>query len=150
MQIRGSAETPETVAKEEGEGYLKLTFSDGTVVYVNLTEGDLDVDGILTDAIAVTVKNGAFMMADGSYIDIDGENIISADKRISAYVSESKLSFFANEDTNVSVDGHYSDTYRDENGNYHTGYIRDGFSWSKTDNGVLLKMVKGAYTLKMK
>lgn len=148
LQLRGSSEAVREYTSEAFEGGIKLTFDDGTAVYVNTDGGEIYADGIASDAAAVVVKNGAYMIANGSYLDVDDANLISSDKYISAYIGANELSLFANEDSKISVSGCYSDSYTNEYGDAYTGYIRDGLTWAETAGGVEFNITKGSYKLK--
>lgn len=145
MQLRESDESESDVISLETDEYIKLLFEDGTEVFVNKTDSEFEAEGYLTDAAVLVIKNGKIMIADGTFLDKDDRNLVDSDKTVSVYLGYNEIDLFANEPASISLAGYYSEIYRDELNNYHTGYPRDGITWEKTNNGVKFNIEKGGY-----
>ena len=148
ISLRDHAETPASITEDEGNGYIKLSFEDGTTAYINISGEAFAADGIGSDALAVISKSGAYMTVNGTYLNVSGEPVISSDKRISAHIEQNNLRISAKEDSRVTVYGVYSNTYKDEYNNYRANKANDGITWEATTGGTEFNLMKGSFMLK--
>ncbi len=93
------------ITEDKGNGILKLTVSDGSIVYINT--GDLDevtVDGITFEGTAVVLKNNSYMLVNGTYLYENGVKIIESKEPVSVALGNGEIYISSIEsDANVKV-----------------------------------------------
>lgn len=73
------------INEENFEDYLKLSFEDGTVCYINLTDKETITtkDGITFKGTAFVYNVSSAMLVNGTYAEIDSKEIFSSDVPVS-------------------------------------------------------------------
>jgi len=94
------------VKEESFEDYIKLSFEDGTVCYINLTDKEKIVtkDGIEFSADAFVYNSRSAMMVNGTLAVIDGREIFSSDVPVSVASGNEEIAISSlEEDANVKI-----------------------------------------------
>lgn len=128
----------------------KLTFADGTIAYIKTDDAQsISAEGIATDAAAILVKEGNYLMADGTFLTVNGTEIFAADKRISAAYGEGELSISCEEDVSVTLGtaGNITTVTTQEGKEIPSMDNRSGFGWTTGTGSLLLYLSKGFYTV---
>lgn len=66
MSVHKTSESAKEAEATYGDGYLKLTFDDGTEVFVNLGDGAVQAEDISFTGAAVVRRAGSVMLVDGT------------------------------------------------------------------------------------
>ncbi|WP_158299631.1 OmpL47-type beta-barrel domain-containing protein [Paenibacillus antri] len=100
---RGSA--PQSVASSETTEVVKLSFADGTNVYVRKTDsGTVDAgDGIRFDGSAVAVKGDSILLANGTKVERNGVSIIASSAPSTIAYGDDRLSLTAQADATIAL-----------------------------------------------
>ncbi|GAA3412686.1 DUF4962 domain-containing protein [Paenibacillus hodogayensis] len=86
-------DAPHSVQSETYGNYMKLTFQDGTVVYVRMTDsGEIDAGSVRFDGAALAVKGNAVLLVDGTKAVRNGVTIIDSDKPATIAYGDNVLS----------------------------------------------------------
>lgn len=88
------------------DDYLKMTFTDGTVVLVNLQEDGKTVttkDGISFDGVAVTYNDESIMLAQGTFLKWGETELIRCENEASVVMGKDELGISSYTDQKVSV-----------------------------------------------
>lgn len=103
MGVRTKNENPTYVKSEQKNGFMLLTFEDGTKAYVSLGDKPIVSNGVKTDADALIIKGDSIMMVDGTYVERRGEKIISSDKKVSVTLGKREIGVSAQEDAEITL-----------------------------------------------
>ncbi|HZG77055.1 MAG TPA: DUF4962 domain-containing protein [Paenibacillus sp.] len=100
---RGNA--PQAVASSETAEVLKLSFADGTNVYVRKTDsGTVDAgDGIRFDGSAVAVKGDSVLLVNGTKVERNGATIIASSAPSTIAYGDDQLSLTAQVDATMTL-----------------------------------------------
>ncbi len=80
------------VTEDKGNGILKLTVADGSIVYVNTSDlSEVTVDNITFKGTAVVVKNDSCMLVNGTKLAKDSISLISSDNPLSVALGKDEL-----------------------------------------------------------
>ncbi len=96
------------IKQERGEGYIKLSFEDGTVAYIQTgNNADITVDNYTFNGSSLVVKEESILLVNGTYVTKDGKKIIESDVSVTVAFGKNQLEVSSIEnDANVKV---YSD-----------------------------------------
>ncbi|MFD2329891.1 DUF4962 domain-containing protein [Cohnella sp. GCM10020058] len=149
-------EAPEVVSENHGN-YMELTFEDGTVVYVRMTNGgEIDAGSIRFDGEAAAVKGGSVMLVSGTKLVKDGVTLLSSDKPATIAFGDRELSISGTEEINVSVQTPGVNRVRDVNGadiaNSGTpdaSVALRGVYWQATADKLTVRAEKGSHAFKL-
>ncbi len=128
----------ETAAKEitptysDDGSYMKLSFEDGTEVFVNL-KGESDTvvaENIEFSGTAVALNSYSVMLTNGTYLEVDGNVLINSDEAVTVAMGNSQLALSCDDDCDISLNaankyltvGNVSDL-KDEKGRKISGAI---------------------------
>jgi len=78
---------------------LVLTFEDGTKTYVNLTEERVSADNVVFDGDAVTVNEDSIMLTNGTYLEYDGEILVSSVRAVTLAMGHNEISISTMDDS---------------------------------------------------
>lgn len=101
MSVHRAGESEEYISSElTSDGKcLVLTFEDGTKTYVNLTEERVSVDSVAFDGDAVTVNEDSIMLTNGSYLEHEGEIIVSSVRNVTIAMGHNEISVSTMDDS---------------------------------------------------
>lgn len=87
------------------DDYLRLTFEDGTVMYVNLNEKTTTVDAgdIVFTGEAVVYNDRSIMLVHGTELSVGGKLIARGEKEMSFVAGVNELSFSTYDDNRITV-----------------------------------------------
>lgn len=92
------------IQREQFDSYLKLIFEDSTTVYIRTDDSETVTAGdIIFEGTAVVVRNSDFMLVDGTYLSVNGEEKVCSDTAVSVSVSGNQWSISASDDANLTV-----------------------------------------------
>ncbi|WP_187434159.1 DUF4962 domain-containing protein [Paenibacillus methanolicus] len=95
---------PQDVLTENHDDYTKLTFSDGTVVYVRLTAaGEVDTGSLQFDGTAVAIKGNSAVLLEGTKLTRDGNVLIQSSSPATVAYGGGDLSVSSSSDTQVEL-----------------------------------------------
>ena len=95
-----------SIDTQYGEGYLKLTFEDGTVLIANLNTDERDeitVGNISFKGAAVAYNDESIMLVSGTSLKEGGVELISSDKLCSVVMGKDEISLSTYEDNVISL-----------------------------------------------
>ncbi|WP_161409784.1 DUF4962 domain-containing protein [Paenibacillus silvestris] len=96
---------PQQVQSENHGDYLKLTFTDGTVVYVRLTAaaGEINAGSIRFNGSAAAIKGDSVLLVNGTKVVKDGVTLIESDQIATVVYGRDRLSISSLSDTQVKI-----------------------------------------------
>ncbi|NQX58074.1 DUF4962 domain-containing protein [Paenibacillus qinlingensis] len=96
---------PQNVISENHGDYLKLTFADGTIVYVRMTDtaGEIVAGQIRFNGSAIAVKDNSILLIDGTKVVKDGITLIESDQKATIAYGRDRLSVSSLSDTQVRI-----------------------------------------------
>ncbi len=150
LDVHKKDESVENMTTETFANYLKMCFDNGSVIYVNLTDGEtITADNIQFNGIAAMKNEGTVMLAEGTELTVDGQKIFSADTPITAVIGDDELSISNLEkDAVVQV---YSPgmnavtEMKDEKiREIQQGVTRNGVNWTIDGDYATFKLYNGA------
>ncbi|WP_217596805.1 DUF4962 domain-containing protein [Cohnella sp. GbtcB17] len=148
------------VISEKHGDYMKLTFADGTVVYVRLTAsaGEIDAGSIRFDGSAVALKGDSVLLVDGKKVVKDGVTLIESDQPATIAYDGERLSVSGQADpTKVSVEAPGVQRVRDfdtgtdfpSGGAVAAGLADRGVHWAVSGSKLTLRVEKGQHAFKL-
>lgn len=149
MNVHKKDGTAKEITSESFENYIKLTFEDETVAYINTTGvSEITADGYTFSGEALVVKGESFMLVDGTSLIKDGTDVITADKKVSVALEDNHLSVSSMNDVKVEIASETVIGMTDENDNkIKSDEIGYGASWNY-NNGILeVNTLCGFYSL---
>ncbi|WP_261306495.1 DUF4962 domain-containing protein [Paenibacillus andongensis] len=96
---------PQNVVSENHGNYMKLTFADGTVVYIRMTTtaDEIDTGSIRFNGTAVALKGDSVLLVDGTKVDKDGVTLIESDQPSTIVYGRDRLSVSSQSDSQVAL-----------------------------------------------
>lgn len=94
------------VEKTTYDDHIKLSFENGTIVYVNMGEPETTVettDGFIFSGRALAHTDESIMLVKGTFVKQGEVDIITSDREVSVVVGRDELSISAVNDTNISI-----------------------------------------------
>jgi hypothetical protein len=100
---RGSA--PQHVTVANNGTYMKLTFADGSIVYVKMTSavGDIVTDTITFNGTAAALKGNTVLLVDGTKVVKDNATVIQSDLPATVVYGDNQLSVSSKSKVQVSL-----------------------------------------------
>jgi len=158
MEAYKQGTAPSEVASENHGTYEKLTFEDGSVVYVRLAaSGEIDAGSIKFNGTAAAVKGDTILLVDGTKLVKDGVTVIQNDHPATVVYGDGQLSVSGPSDTQVSL--HAPDVARLREADTGTdipqgGVLAEAFGlrgvqWDKTGDTLVLHVEKGQRAFKL-
>ncbi|MFD2332784.1 DUF4962 domain-containing protein [Cohnella sp. GCM10020058] len=152
--------TPQNIASENHGNYMKLTFEDGTVVYVRLTTatGEIDAGSIRFDGSAVALKGASVLLVDGKKVVKNGVTLIESDQSATIAYDGAQLSVSGQADpTQISLEAPGVLRVRDfdtgtdfpSGGAVASGLANRGMQWAMSGSKLLLHVDKGQHAFKL-
>ncbi len=92
MNVYKDGEAPKAYAVDKNDSVIKLTFETAKV-YINLTEEAVSFEGVTFDGDAVVISEDAYMLANGTFLEIDEKQIIKSTENTTCIVSGGGISF---------------------------------------------------------
>ena len=146
MDVRRTGTEAPYVDKKDFDGYMILSFEDGTKAYIATGEKEIDSYILKSDADAVIVKGSSVMMVDGTYLDLDGERMITSDKKVSVVLSKDEIGVSVKEDCNLSVKTSEVKSLKTLEGiNEEPDKNVRGLIWNYKDNTLNISAITGQY-----
>lgn len=155
LDVHKTDERARYIKEEQFEDYLKLSFEDGSVCYVNTSDKDIIVtnDAIEFSGLAFIYNKDSFMLVDGTSAKMNGIEIASSDVNISLAAGKDEVSVSSiGSEANVEV---YSEVkpeklikhidsrmYNIEENSQMSGVV-----WNYSENNMNLNLFPGTYTL---
>lgn len=146
---------PQNIVTEDHGTYRKLSFADGTKVYVRTAlSGVVAADGLEFEGIAATVKGDSVLLVGGTELTIDGVERISSSQPATIALSGDELSITGTQGAEISVHKAGVTTVLDEE--YRSlpggGGIADavnsrGVHWAAAGNTLTLNVEPGQHKL---
>lgn len=147
--VHQEEETKKQIQREQFDSYLKLTFEDSTAVYIKTDNSETVTAGdIIFEGAAVVVKNSDFMLVDGTYLSVNGDEKVCSDTAVSVSVSGNQWSISAPDDANLTV-GTAEETKRINDEKQREIPQNDdsyGCAWSKENGKLRFLAKKGFYS----
>ncbi|NBD23892.1 DUF4962 domain-containing protein [Paenibacillus glycinis] len=95
---------PAEATVENNGAYLKLSFEDGSVVYVRTgTSGVVNAGSVSFDGAAVAFKGDTVLLVDGKSVAKDGVALITSSETATVVYGQDRLSVSGQADTQVAV-----------------------------------------------
>ncbi|NOU85512.1 DUF4962 domain-containing protein [Paenibacillus sp. LMG 31460] len=149
---------PQNVVSENHGTYTKLSFEDGSVVYVRTTSGgEVDAGGIRFNGTAVAVKGSTVLLVDGTKLVKDGVTLIQSSQPATVVYGGDQLSVSSPSDTQVDVNVPSITRLRDADSGRDIpsgGLVSEamglwGVHWSAAGNTITLNVEKGQHAFKL-
>lgn len=148
MSVHKTDEPSQYVYTKKHDGWMKLTFEDGTRAYVNLTSGTVEMEEFKTDATAIVVKKETVMGVNATKVERNGEVIFESEKTSSYIYGKNELSLSSAEDTKVKIKTAEITSVKNEKGDIIApGKMEFGYNWNYSDGFFNADMYKGFFTL---
>lgn len=105
INVHKRSERYEQAVVTDKENYIKISFKDGTSVYVNTSDNETVTtdDGYIFDGLAFAVKGNAFMIVNGTRFEKDGKKLFASDKETSLLYEPGGLSVSSENDVKVEL-----------------------------------------------
>ena len=146
MDVRRSGEDAPYVDKKEYDGYILLSFEDGTKAYVATGDKEINSYILKSDADAVILKGSSIMMVDGTYLDLDGERIITSDNEVSLTLGKDEIGVSCKVDCNVAIKTSEVKSLKTLEGvNEETDKNVRGFIWNYKEGMLNISAITGQY-----
>lgn len=93
------------VDTEYFEGYIKMTFEDGTIMYVNTGKSSKVVDAgdIVFNGDAVVYNDDSIMLVNGTLLSANGTELVKSENIVSVCMGKDELNISSDYDNRVSV-----------------------------------------------
>jgi len=164
MEVYKSGETTQNVVSDIQSNYTKLTFEDGTVVYVRTSNsGSVSTnDNIQFDGAAIAIKSDplkgdSILLVNGTKVVKNGVTLISSNKAETVAYDDNQLSVSGVSDALITLNAPGVERLRDfDSGvDYPSGGAADeavklsGVYWTKTDDTLTLNVESGQKAFKL-
>lgn len=106
LDVHRSAKEARFVDTEYNKSYVKMTFEDGTIMYVNLGDNDKEVvtkEGISFTGALVVMNGESIMLSGGTNLKIGGKDIVVLERQGSVVLGVNELSISTYSDNRISV-----------------------------------------------
>ncbi|WP_173118182.1 DUF4962 domain-containing protein [Paenibacillus qinlingensis] len=96
--------TPQNVVSEDHGSYMKLTFADGSIVYIRMVaSGEIDTGSMQFEGTAVALKGSTVMLVDGTKVVKNGVTLIESDLPTTIVYGGDRLSVSSPSDSQFSI-----------------------------------------------
>ncbi|OAS20432.1 DUF4962 domain-containing protein [Paenibacillus oryzisoli] len=149
---------PQNVISENHGTYTKLTFDDGSIVYVRTSSGgEVDTGGIQFNGTAVAMKGSTVLLVDGTKLVKDGTTLIASSQPATVVYGGDQISVSSPSDVQVDVNVPGTVRLRDAGSGQDFpsgGVIEDamglrGVHWTAAGNTLTLHVEKGQHAFKL-
>ncbi|SDD50713.1 Chitodextrinase [Paenibacillus sp. UNCCL117] len=104
MQAFKKGTEPQNVVSENHDNYVKLSFADGSEVYVRLTaSGEVNAGSLRFDGTAVAVKGDTVLLVEGTKVVKDGLVLVQSSQPATVVYDGDSLSVSSSADTQVGL-----------------------------------------------
>lgn len=150
MDVHRKNEDTAYVDSRTYNGYMLLTFNDGTKIYAATGDGEISSPKLKTDGVAVAVRGQSIMVIDATYLDSDGERIFTSDNKISLVLGKDEIGVSSTEDFNAEIrTGEVTKLMTPGKAVEEPESDARGFNW-KCENGIMkVKGMSGYYSYYM-
>ncbi|MBO9604552.1 MAG: DUF4962 domain-containing protein [Paenibacillaceae bacterium] len=151
-------DSPQNVLKEDYGTYMKLTFADGSVVYVRLADsGEVDAGSVRFDGTAVALKGDTVLLVDGTKVVKSGVTVIDSNEPATVVVGSDQLSISSKTDARVALYAPGIVRLRDadsgadipQGGAVAAGLDARGVQWDKTGSTLAVHVEQGQHAFKL-
>ncbi len=143
------------IKEELFEDYLKLSFEDGSILYVNLNDKETVItnDDIEFSGLAFIYNSESYMLVDGTYAKMDSKTLVTSDVDISIAVGKDEISMSSIQtEANISV---YAENKPEKLTKHIDERLYDlaenkttsGATWNYSDNYLNFNLFPGVYTI---
>ncbi|WP_246358695.1 DUF4962 domain-containing protein [Paenibacillus phytorum] len=150
---------PQNVVSENHGNYMKLTFADGTVVYIRMTTtGDeIDAGSVRFNGTAVALKGDSVLLVDGTKVVKDGVTLIESDQPSTIVYGRDQLSVSSQSDSLVALYAPGVERLRDggsgadipRGGSVTDGMGLRGVHWDTSGSTLTVHVEKGQREFKL-
>lgn len=150
---------PQNIVSENNGNYVKLTFSDGTVVYIRMTMTgeEIDAGSIRFNGNAVALKGDSVLLVDGTKVVRDGVTLIESDQPSTIVYGRDRLSVSSQSDSQVALYAPGVDRLRDgssgsdipRGGSVADGMGQRGVQWDTAGSTLTVHVEKGQRDFKL-
>ncbi|MFC5468532.1 DUF4962 domain-containing protein [Cohnella suwonensis] len=150
--------SPQNVVTENHGDYMKLSFADGSVVFVRLTgSGEIDAGSIRFNGAAVAVKGDTMLLVDGTKAVKDGVTVIESSQPATIVYGGDRLSLSSAADTQVAIHAPGITRLRDDEsgldipqgGDAVEGMALRGVHWNVSGSTLQVQVEKSQRALKL-
>ncbi len=150
LDVHRAGKEARFVDTEYFDDYMQMTFEDGTVIIVNLTEDReklIDAGTFKFKGVAVAYNDKTAMLVSGTYLEEAGTELICADKTVSVVMGKDQLGISTYSDNTISINKNNDfvssiESIEDYKGN------PIGKEWGVVmEEGIMEKNAKGEVTL---
>lgn len=105
LDVHKADESVVNMRSETFDQYVKLSFGDGSIAYINLTDGKtVTADNIQFNGVAVLKNENSTMLAEGTQLIVDGKTIFESTTPVTVVLGKGELSISnMDEDANLKV-----------------------------------------------
>ncbi|WP_229757875.1 DUF4962 domain-containing protein [Paenibacillus marchantiophytorum] len=149
---------PQQVVSENHGTYMKLSFSDGSIVYVRLAaSGEVDAGSIRFDGTAVAVKGSTVLLVEGTKLVKDGTVLIQSNQPATVVYGGDQLSVSSASEAQVQVHVNGTVLVRDaesgreipSGGSVGEAMGLRGVQWSSVGGTLTLHAEQGQHAFKL-
>ena len=152
LDVHKSDYPAQYINQENGNGYIKLSFEDGTIAYIQTGDNtDITADNYIFNGSALVVKGESILSVNGTYVKKDSKPVIESDVPVTVAFGDSQLEISALTcDANVKIYSEITkvinikDTLRRE-------VIKDenkyGIKWTLSEDYSLFSLYNGYYSM---
>lgn len=150
--------SPPNVVSENHGDYMKLTYEDGSAVYVRMAmSGEVDAGSIRFNGAAVAVKGNTILLVNGTKVVKDGTTVIQSSQPSTIVLDDVQLSVSGLQETEVSVGVPGLTRVRDSasgedipsGGTVAEGLSNRGVHWMYAGSTLTLHVEQGQRTFKL-
>lgn len=153
INVRKKNDEKKEYKTENCDGYVKISFADGTVAYVRTVSSEKEIitgDGISFNGAAFVMKDDEFMLVDGIKASLNGKELVSSDKKVSVMKCLNTVGISGMEDASVAVATDKVHKINDERGNIVSANTDTlGITAEYESEKLKINMLSGFYTLKL-
>lgn len=139
------------VKSESFDDYMRLSFEDGTVALINLSANETTVetkDGISFKGEAVVYNDEEIMLANGTFLSVNGKAVFESGKTASVAIGRKEFSVSSSEDNKIML--HTGNEYTGKQPEFiNNGVAHDYYtgvkSFSESDGIISAEFIKGDY-----
>ncbi len=136
LDIHKKEEKTRNIKEEKFDDYLKLSFEDGTVCYVNLTDKEkiITKDSIEFTGTAFILNSESWMSVNGTYAMLDGTVLYESDVPVSVAKGREELSI-----SNIGSEANLKVNFEEKPGKLIKHIDKDFYEVTegKTSNGII-------------
>jgi len=155
LDVHGKNDRVRDIKQENYNDYLKLSFEDGSICYINLTNSERIVtsDDLEFSGVAFIYNSESYMLVDGTYAKMDGKELVLSETPVSAAVGKEEISVSSiNKDSvvKVSYPGKPQKLIKQDDIYFYDieeNTAAAGVRWNYADDKIELNLYPGSYIL---